>query len=132
MEAASAAISPLGFVLDVMLLRVLMSMRKRSEVWSGGARTWLAGVGGWMDVRVGARRSQDCYGGTKAIAVKVKEMRGRRKRNGVNPASSCPIYRGSTKSARYGSFPRTMCLNGSIPIGSRDNLGGFVADWLQP
>jgi hypothetical protein len=36
------------------------------------------------------------------------------------------------ESARYGSFPRTMRLNGSILISSRDNLDGFVADWLQP
>jgi hypothetical protein len=85
-----------------------------------------------MDARTEARLWQDCYGGTKAVVVKEKGMRGRRKRNGVNPASGRPIYRGSTESACYDFFPRTMRFNGSIPISSRDNLGGFVADWLQP
>jgi hypothetical protein len=94
-EAASAAISPLGFVLDLTLHRFLTHMRKRSAARSGGASTWLDEAGGWMDAHAGARRSQDCYGVMKAIAVKVK-VRGRRKRNGVNPASGRPIYRGST------------------------------------
>jgi hypothetical protein len=48
------------------------------------------------------------------------------------PASGRPIYRGSTESARYGSFPRTTHLNSSILISLRDNLDGFVANWLQP
>jgi hypothetical protein len=74
MEVASTAISLLGFVLDLMLHRVLTHMCKRSAVRSGGAGTWLAGAGGWMDVHAGARWSQDCYGGMKAIAVKAREM----------------------------------------------------------
>jgi hypothetical protein len=87
MEAASAAISSLGFVLDLMLHRVLMRMRKKSVTRSGGASAWLAGAGGWMDACGGARRSQDCYDGAKVTAVKAKATRGRRKRNGVNPCS---------------------------------------------
>jgi hypothetical protein len=59
MEAASASILPLGFVLDLMLQRVLTCMRKRSAVQSGGASTWLAGVGGWTGAHSGARQSQD-------------------------------------------------------------------------
>jgi hypothetical protein len=132
MEAASAAISPLWFVLDLMLQRVLTRMRKRSAAQSGGTSTWLAGAGGWMDARAGERRSQDCYGGMKAIAVKAKEMRGRRKRNGVNPTSGHPIYRRVHRICPLRFLPRTMRLNGSILISSRDNLSGFVADWLQP
>jgi hypothetical protein len=97
MEAASAAISPLGFVLDLMLHRILTRMRKRSAARSAGASTWLAGARGWMNAHAEARRSQDCYGGTKAIAVKAKEMRGRRKMSGVNPALGRPIYRGVHK-----------------------------------
>jgi hypothetical protein len=66
------------------------------------------------------------------MEVEAIATRGRRKGNGVNPASSRLIYRGATESARYGSFLRTTRLNDSIPISSRDNLGGFIADWLQP
>jgi hypothetical protein len=85
MEVASAAISPLGFVLDLMLRRVLMRMCKRSAARGGVVSAWLARLGGWTRARSGARRSQDCYGSAKAIAVKAKVTRGRRKRNGVNP-----------------------------------------------
>jgi hypothetical protein len=46
MEAASAAISPLGFAMDLMLHRVLTRMRKRSAARSGGASTLMAGLGG--------------------------------------------------------------------------------------
>jgi hypothetical protein len=94
MEATSAAISPLGFVLDLMLQRVLTCMRKRSTVQSGGASTWLAGVGGWTGARSGARRSQESCGGGKAMEVEVTATRGRRKGNGVNPSSGRLIYRG--------------------------------------
>jgi hypothetical protein len=47
-----------------------------------------------MGVRAGARRSQESYGGGKATAMEVRATRGRRKGNGVNPASGRPIYRG--------------------------------------
>jgi hypothetical protein len=46
MQAASAAISLLGFVVDLMWQSVLVRMRWRSTVGSGGASTSLAG-GGW-------------------------------------------------------------------------------------
>jgi hypothetical protein len=94
MEAASTAISPLGFGLDLMLHKVLTRMRKRSATWGGGASTWLAGLGGRMGARVGARRLQESYGGGKATAVEVRATGGRRKGNGVNPASGRLIYRG--------------------------------------
>jgi hypothetical protein len=45
----------------------------------------------------GARRSQDRYGARgreKAMEVGATTTGGRRRRNGVNPASDCPIYRG--------------------------------------
>jgi hypothetical protein len=51
MQAASTAISPLGFELDLMLHKILTRMRKRSTVWSGGASTCLAGAGAWMGAR---------------------------------------------------------------------------------
>jgi hypothetical protein len=39
-------------------------------------------------------RSQESYDGGKAAEVEVRATRGRRKGNGVNPASGCLIYRG--------------------------------------
>jgi hypothetical protein len=52
MKVASTAMSPLGFVLDLMLHRVLTRMRKRSAAWSGGASTcWPELEGGWTRVR---------------------------------------------------------------------------------
>jgi hypothetical protein len=59
MEAASTAISPLGFALDLMLHRILTRIHKTSAVRGGSASTWLVGAGGWMGARAGARRSQD-------------------------------------------------------------------------
>jgi hypothetical protein len=47
MQDASAAISLLGFAVDLMWQRVLMRMRWRSMAWSGGASTSLAGGGEW-------------------------------------------------------------------------------------
>jgi hypothetical protein len=66
-------------------------MRKRSTTRSGGASTWLAGDGGWTGARVGTRRSQDRRTSTKEEATAAG---GRRKGNGVNPASGLLIYRG--------------------------------------
>jgi hypothetical protein len=76
MEAASAAISPLGFVLDLMLQRVLTCMRKRSAMWvTALARSWPELEAGW--VHAGARRSQESYGGGKATAVEMRVTGGR-------------------------------------------------------
>jgi hypothetical protein len=75
MEVASAAITPLVFVLDLMLHRVLTRMRKRSAARSGGASVWPAGAGDWVDARAEARWSQDGYGGSKATIVKARETR---------------------------------------------------------
>jgi hypothetical protein len=47
-----------------------------------------------MGVRGGARRSQESYDSGKATALEVRATGGRRKGNGVNPASGRPIYRG--------------------------------------
>jgi hypothetical protein len=47
MQASSAAISLLWFAVDLMGQSVLVRMRWRSTVWSGGASTSLAGGGGW-------------------------------------------------------------------------------------
>jgi hypothetical protein len=41
-------------------------------------------------------RSKVCYGGGTAMGVEAKATRGGRKWNGVNPAPSHLIYRGST------------------------------------
>jgi hypothetical protein len=51
MEAPSAAISPLGLVLDLMWHKVFMRMRRRSTAWSGGSSTSLAGAGSWKGGR---------------------------------------------------------------------------------
>jgi hypothetical protein len=48
MEAASAAISPLGFAMDLMVQRVLTRMRKKSAMRGGSASAWPARAGGWM------------------------------------------------------------------------------------
>jgi hypothetical protein len=122
MEAASAVISLLRLVLGLMLQRVLTRMRKRSATRSGSASTWLAGARGWTGARVGTRWSEDRRTATEAEATAAG---GRRKGNGVNPASGRLIYRGSTESARCGSFRRTTRLNGSILKSSRADQGGF-------
>jgi hypothetical protein len=117
MEAPSAAISPLGLVLDLMWHNIFTRMHRRRTTRSGGASTCLAGAGGWTD---------GC--GSKAVARSVRrtqerERKRRRKTkgNGVNPAPGRPIYRGSTESIRCGSFHRTIRLNGSIPRSSRED-----------
>jgi hypothetical protein len=115
-----------------MLQRVLMRMRKRSATRSSGASTWLAGVGGWTGARSGARRSQDHKRAT-AAGKRRKWKRQRHKEEeergmGSTPPRAALFIRGSTYSACYGSFRRIIRLNGYIPINSRDNLGGFVAD----
>jgi hypothetical protein len=94
MEVASAAISPLGFVLDLMLHRVLTRMRKRTAVRDGGVSAWLAGLRGRMRARSRARWSQDRCGREKAMEVEATATRGRRKGNGIKPALGHPIYRG--------------------------------------
>jgi hypothetical protein len=48
MQAASAAISLLGFRVDLMWQSVLVRMRWRSTAGSGGSSTSLAGGGGWV------------------------------------------------------------------------------------
>jgi hypothetical protein len=50
-QAASTAISLLGFELDLIWHRVLMRMPRKSAAWSGGATSGLAGVGSWMSGR---------------------------------------------------------------------------------
>jgi hypothetical protein len=47
-----------------------------------------------MGVRAKARRSQGSYGGGRVTAVEMRATGGRRKGNGVNPASGRLIYRG--------------------------------------
>jgi hypothetical protein len=71
-----------------------------------------------MGARAGARRSQDRR---KATGVEARAVGGRRKGNGANPDPGRPIYRGSTESARCGSFRLTICLNGSILRSSRED-----------
>jgi hypothetical protein len=63
---------------------------------------------------------------------KVRVTGGRKKGNGVNPASGQPIYRGSTESVRCGSFRRTTRQNGSVSGSSREDFDGFVVDSLKP
>jgi hypothetical protein len=65
-------------------------MRKRSAMRSGGASTWLAGAGCWTGAHVGTGRPQDRRIATEAEATAVG---GKRKGNGVNPASCRLIYR---------------------------------------
>jgi hypothetical protein len=80
----------------------------------------MAGRSGKMEGRACAEAKQSQDRG-KATAAEVRAMGGRRKGNGVNPDSGRPIYRGSTESARCGSFRRTTRLNGSIPRSSRED-----------
>jgi hypothetical protein len=134
MEASSAAISSLGFVLDLTLQRVLTCMRKRSAMRNGDASTWLAEARGWMGTRPGARRSQDRKKATAAgKRWEWKQMRREEEERGMGstPPRAALFIGGSTDSARCGSFRRTTRLNGSILISSRDNLGGFAAYWLK-
>jgi hypothetical protein len=62
MEAAFAAISPLGFAMDLMVQRVLTRMRKKSVMWGGGASVWPAGAGGWMGAHAVERGSRKITG----------------------------------------------------------------------
>jgi hypothetical protein len=134
MEATSAAISPLGFVLDLMLQRVLTRMCKRSAMRSGGTNTWLVGAGGWTGTHPGARRSQD----RKRATAAGKRRKWKRKRHeeeergmGSTPPRAALFIGWSTEFLYCSSFRRTTRLNGSITICSRDNLDGFAADWLK-
>jgi hypothetical protein len=103
MGAASAAISPLGLDLDLMEHKVLMCMcsgaRRRTAALAHG---WPELETEWMCAR--GKRSQGCgsYGGNDDNDGRKKTV------NGVNPEPSRSIYRGSTGSARCGSFRRTM------------------------
>jgi hypothetical protein len=80
MEAPSAAISPLGLMLDLMWHKVFTRMCKRMTTRSGNASTCLAEAGGWTDGR-----------GSKAVARSLQRNVGERMRwrktkgNGVNP-----------------------------------------------
>jgi hypothetical protein len=71
-----------------------------------------------MGARTGVRQSQDRR---KATAAEVRVAGGRRKGNGANPDPGRPIYRGSTESARCGSFRCTTYLNGSILRSSQED-----------
>jgi hypothetical protein len=89
MEAASAAISPLGFGLDLMVHKVLMRMR-------GGAwRGVLVLVRGWLKLDTGWRRAEAKWpqGCGEATTAEVRATGGRRV-NGVNPDPSWSIYGG--------------------------------------
>jgi hypothetical protein len=66
MEAPSAAISPLGLMLDLMWHKVFTRIRRRMMARSGGASTCLAGAGGWTD-----------GGGSKAVARSLRRTRKR-------------------------------------------------------
>jgi hypothetical protein len=105
-----------------MLQRVLMRMRKRTATRSGGASTWLAGAGGWTGARSGARHSQDRKRAT-TVGKRRKWKRQRHKEEeergmGSTPPRAALFIGGSTDSACYGSFRRTIRLNSSIPINS--------------
>jgi hypothetical protein len=135
MQAASAAISPLGFVLDLILQRVLTRMCERSAVRSGGAITWLVGARGWTGVRSEERQSQDRKRATaegKRQKLKRERCEGEERGMGSTPPRAALFIGGSTESARCGSFRRTIRPNGSIPGSSREYFGGFFADWLKP
>jgi hypothetical protein len=95
-------------------------------------------VRGWPDLEGGCARARE-QDGRKIAAVARKRWKWKRQRReeeergmGSNLLWATLFIGESTESARYGSFLHTMRLNGSIPISTRDNLGGFVADWLQP
>jgi hypothetical protein len=124
MEVAYAAIPPLGFGLDLMVHKVLMRMR-------GGA--WcevVVLVRGWPKLETGWWRAQakwpQVYG--EATAAEVRAAGVRRRVNGVNPDLSRSTYRGSTGSARCGSFRRIMRYNSSIPIISQEDCAGFIVN----
>jgi hypothetical protein len=93
------------------------------------ARAWPELEATW--VGTGARRSQEKLQRGRAAVVEVKATGRKTKGIGVNLAPGRPIYRGSTESARCGSFCRTTCVNGSIPRSSRKDQGGYFANTLQ-
>jgi hypothetical protein len=121
MEVPSAAISPLGLVLDLIWHKVFTRMRRRSAARSGGARTCLAGASGWTN----GRRS-------KAIARSLWRTReresdgGRRRGMGSTPPWAILFIGGSTESIRSGSFHHTKRLNGSIPGSSQKIKAGVL------
>jgi hypothetical protein len=127
MGAASATISPLGLELDLMEHKVLMRMRGGARCKSDGASALMAGVGDWMEAR--AREAVARLRG--ATVTRATTTGGRRGRMGVNPNPSHSIYRGSSGSARCGSFHRTTCYNGSILVISRDDCAGFIVNRLS-
>jgi hypothetical protein len=123
MQAASAAISPLGLELDLIWHKVLTRMRERSTTRSGGASTSLTEVGSWTGghgskaVTRSLRRARERESDGSGSDIDGRKTKG----NGVNLAPGRPIYRGSTESICCGSFHFTIRLNGSIPRSSRED-----------
>jgi hypothetical protein len=126
MEAASAAISQLGFKLDLMVHRVLMHMH-------GGARHGVVVLArGRLELETGWERAHQKWtqGCGEATTVGVR-VTGRRRGNGVNPDPSHSIYRGSTASSRCGSFRCTTRFNVSILINTQEDCVGFITNRLS-
>jgi hypothetical protein len=90
MEVASAAISPLGFRLDLMEHKVLMRMR------GGAQRGMVVLARGWSELEIGWMRAQEKQpqGCGEATTARMKVTGGRRRANGVNPDPSRSIYMG--------------------------------------
>jgi hypothetical protein len=123
MEAPSAAISPLGLMLDLIWHKVFTRIHRRMMVRSGGASTSLAGAGGWMDGRgsTAVARSLWCARERESNGSRRESDGGRRRGMGSTPPRAILFIGGSTESICCGSFYRTMRLNGSIPRSSRED-----------
>jgi hypothetical protein len=78
MQAASTAISLLGFELDLIWHRFLMHMHRRIEAQSGGASSGLAGVGSWASEREGVVVARPLWSKKERKRRERQRLRGRR------------------------------------------------------
>jgi hypothetical protein len=127
-EVASVAVSKLGFGLDLMVHRVLMSMR------GGARRRVVVLVRGRPELKVGWECTQE-RSGRKIVGKLQRRKRERREeeeeRMGSTPTRAALFIGGSTGSAHCGPFRRTTCYNGSISIILREDCTRFVVNKLS-
>jgi hypothetical protein len=117
MEAPSAAISPLGLVVDLIWHKVFTCMRRRMMARSSNASTCSAGVGSWTNGR-GSKavvRSLRCAWERESNRCGRESDRERRRGMRSTPPRAVLFIGGSTETIRCGSFLRTKLFNDSIP-----------------
>jgi hypothetical protein len=118
MQAASAAISLVGFGLDLMWHKDLTRMRWRNVARSGGTSLGLAGGGSW-ESRCGSTAV------ARSAAAWERESDGgewkKTKGMGSTPPRLTIFIEGSTETICCSSLARTTRPNGSIPRSSRED-----------